>query len=619
MVELNGTLADIGLPSIVRLLGELRETGLLRITSGAWTAELVFNQGKLISAAFGQERGLEALSAAVLMLGNGDFAFVEGGSSVTPDIDLAPDELYRRLDELTEKQNGQSPLVPSLDAVPRLEAEGVPSADQVVLERGALQVLLHIDGQRTVRSIIGDGPVVPALRSLAVLVQQGLITIESPDRPATPEKRPAPRDRAAPPPPAPPVPVPEPAAPQVAQPEDGILGVCPRLGFADDAARHYPRPTALHRCYASGIASLVTSQEQRELCLGGRYLSCPRFVAAPSVEPSPGVTPSTSVVPPGVAARMAVARTMTVADKPDEEDPSWIGSDEPPKGRRAALSRLRREPLFIAGGAVLGLLIVLGSLAALPMLQPRLGPSTPTAAPAFTAATTSAPARNTPPVVADTPAATAASIARPTTAPTTPPRQPTPTTGQLTGAALLDTRFASGAQKDWLDNPPFAGWRDGAYRLFARQATRFVAVSAPIRVPDDVLVSATMRKTGGPPGGGYGVIVRNQTTEALNGTNQAFDAYVLETGDLGEFGVWRRDGDRWVDLVPWMRSPAVRQGGSPNDITVRVIGTQLLLTINGIEVARVDDDVLAHGGVGVFAGGDNNEVALDRFTVQVPN
>ena len=107
-----------------------------------------------------------------------------------------------------------------------------------------------------------------------------------------------------------------------------------------------------------------------------------------------------------------------------------------------------------------------------------------------------------------------------------------------------------------------------------------------------------MRKTGGPPGGGYGMIVRNQSPEALDGINQDFDAYVAEAGDLGEFGVWRREGDHWIDLVPWTRSQAVRQGGSPNDLTVKLAGSQLLLTINGIEVARVDDDVLAHGGRG---------------------
>jgi hypothetical protein len=310
---------------------------------------------------------------------------------------------------------------------------------------------------------------------------------------------------------------------------------------------------------------------------------------------------------------------MKLADSPSDDVPPWIGDDERPAAGRAAITRVRqlgRGPLLIAGGAVLGLMIVLGGLMALPLLQPRLVQGSPTAVPAFAAAGTSAPVRTTPPLAASTPVAVASTVAQPTSVPTAAPRLPTPTTAVLGAPSLLDTRFAAGVQKDWLENPPFAGWRDGAYRLFARQATRFVAVAAPVHVPDDVIVSATMRKTGGPPGGGYGLIVRNQT-EGLNGINQSFDAYVLETGDLGEFGVWRRDGERWVDLVPWTASPAVRQGGSPNEISVRVAGTQLLLSINGIEVARVDDDVLAHGGVGVFAGGDNNEVALDRFIVQV--
>jgi hypothetical protein len=213
--------------------------------------------------------------------------------------------------------------------------------------------------------------------------------------------------------------------------------------------------------------------------------------------------------------------------------------------------------------------------------------------------------------------AAASSVAKqPTPVPTPPARPSTPTTASLAPNVLLDARFAPGPQTGWLDNAPFVGWRDGAYRLVARQATRFVAVASPVSAPNDLIVSATLRKTGGPPGGGYGLIVRNQSPEALNGTNQSFDAYVFETGDLGEFGVWRREGDHWIDLVPWTRSQAVRQGGSPNELVVRAVGSQLLFTINGLEMARVDDDVLARGGVGVFAGGDNNEVALDRFIVQ---
>jgi hypothetical protein len=257
-------------------------------------------------------------------------------------------------------------------------------------------------------------------------------------------------------------------------------------------------------------------------------------------------------------------------------------------------------------------MLIVGALMVLPLLQPGLATPTPAAAPTTQPPTRAAVQTQAAPVVV------AGSTTVPTVPPTTPPRPGAPT-AQPASNALLDARFTGGPQKGWLENPPFAGWRDGAYRFAARQATRFVAVPAPVPAQDNVLVSATLRKTGGPPGGGYGIIVRNQVQEQLDGANQSFGGYVLETGDLGEFGIWRRAGDRWIDLVPWTRSQAVRQGGSPNELVVKAQENRLLFTINGIEVARVDDDALPHGGVGVFVGGDLNEVALDRFTVQSPN
>jgi hypothetical protein len=97
------------------------------------------------------------------------------------------------------------------------------------------------------------------------------------------------------------------------------------------------------------------------------------------------------------------------------------------------------------------------------------------------------------------------------------------------------------------------------------------------------------------------------------------NAYVLEVGDKGEFGIWRRDGDHWIDLVPWMSSSSVRAGGSPNDLMVRATGAQLSFMVNGTEVGRVEDATLPTGGVGVFVGGDNNDVALDYLAIQIPN
>jgi hypothetical protein len=80
--------------------------------------------------------------------------------------------------------------------------------------------------------------------------------------------------------------------------------------------------------------------------------------------------------------------------------------------------------------------------------------------------------------------------------------------------------------------------------------------------------------------------------------------------------VWRREGDRWIDLVPWTRSDAVRPGGSPNDLMVQAVGSELSFLVNGVRVATVSDTTLPDGGVGVFVGGDFNEVALDHFAVQ---
>src|SRR5207249_758208 len=182
------------------------------------------------------------------------------------------------------------------------------------------------------------------------------------------------------------------------------------------------------------------------------------------------------------------------------------------------------------------------------------------------------------------PAATAAPTLAPTLAPTSTPaaRAAAP---QSTPMQLIDVRFATGPSPDWQETPPFASWSDGAYRLQARQAAHFVAIGAPVQSwLSDVVVSATFRKTGGPPGGGYGLVIRDQGSEPRNGVNQNFDAYVLETGDLGEFGVWRRNGDHWVDLVPWTRSSAVRPGGSPNDLMVRASSDRLAFSVNGVEV-----------------------------------
>jgi hypothetical protein len=182
-----------------------------------------------------------------------------------------------------------------------------------------------------------------------------------------------------------------------------------------------------------------------------------------------------------------------------------------------------------------------------------------------------------------------------------------------------DDNFRS-SQSSWPNNPDSVAWFvDGGYRLAAKQPGQFVAIRAPIGAPfRDVVVTGNFRKVAGPAGGGYGLIVRDAGPGARDGINQTGRFYVFEVGDKGEYGIWRRDGDRWVDIVPWTTAPAVNPGNGPNSLSVQAIGSQLTFSINGQRVATQTDGTLQEGSVGIFVGGDGNEVVVERFVVQVP-
>jgi Domain of unknown function (DUF4388) len=559
MVELKGSLSSLGLPAIVQLIGDLQHSGNLELIKNESRGVLGFDDGRLVSASYGDQRGPQALAACTVELADADFLFVEGTPADERTMDLGGSELQTQLGRLVSGEIAAESLEPS----------------------------------------------------------------------------------------------------PVKTEETLTLGICPLLGFVDDKTRHYSRPTAMHRCFATGAPTLVVAQEQRELCLSGRYPTCPRYrtasnpksaaasnpkVAAP---PPPAVAPplvaaspppaavSRPTVPAGVAARMAANGQMRIAaPKSSDAVPDWIGqdhhtdpSDSPTVDARPAQFglRFRRGFLLVAIGAGLGLAVV---VVALLVTMPALNGGGLAQKPSNVVAQPVAPVSTVARASASVAQPTAASNLAPTLAPTatlaarpaTPTVRVVPTAVPAAGQPLIDLRFASGPKPGWLDNPPYVAWSDGAYRFQARQATHFVAVSAPVDRPlGDVEASATFRKTGGPPGGGYGLVIRDQSPDPLNGINQDASFYVMETGDLGDIGVWRRDGDHWVDLVPWVHSASVRVGGSPNDLTVRAIGDQLTFIVNETEVASVQDNTLEAGGVGVFVGGDYNEVALDRFVVQVPD
>jgi len=189
----------------------------------------------------------------------------------------------------------------------------------------------------------------------------------------------------------------------------------------------------------------------------------------------------------------------------------------------------------------------------------------------------------------------------PSPAPSPGLAQPAPAPSAA-GRALLDEHFDDN-QRGWPDDPQATAWLAGGdYLLFARYPSRFVAMGAPLVPPiGDAIVSGTFRKLGGPVGGGYGLIVRDQPPGPRDGLNQNGRFIVFEAGDNGEFGVWRREGNTWVDLIPWTVTNVVRTGLEPNELMVILSGTTLTFLANGSLLAEVTETSWREGGVGVFA------------------
>jgi hypothetical protein len=132
-----------------------------------------------------------------------------------------------------------------------------------------------------------------------------------------------------------------------------------------------------------------------------------------------------------------------------------------------------------------------------------------------------------------------------------------------------------------------------------------------------VVVTAHLRKLNGPNGGGYGIILRDQgPADERDGRNQEGQFLVLEVSDQGDVGIWQRDQSRWIDVLSWIHSEAVHVGSEPNELIARSIGNRLQLDVNGTRVADVMYTGLPpQGGVGIFAGGDLNEVVLDWLRI----
>ena len=334
--------------------------------------------------------------------------------------------------------------------------------------------------------------------------------------------------------------------------------------------------------------------------------------------PAPAARPAT-VVLPRVALGVARGRaTLKTAPSP------WLDAIQPatatPRLRLVAPPPATRSPMTFLAPA-LAFLVVCAIALGIGLAIRGLRQSDPI----LVAPATTAPAQPTvAPTVAPIAAPTAVPNLAPMLAPTRPPAPRVPEAPPAPAQAdqfrlLLDERFSQ-PSLSWRNQPGGTTWLvSGAYHLSPRQPGRFVAVGVPGATDlADVVVSGAFTKVDGPVGGGYGLILRDPSAAQRDGLAQDGHFYVFEVGDKGELGIWLRDGDHWVDLLPWTPNDAVHPGRATNELTVSAIGETLAFSVNGIPVATQRDQTLHHGGVALFTGGDNNHVAVDHLTIRVP-
>jgi DNA-binding response OmpR family regulator len=180
----SGSLAEMGLVDLLQTIDISRKSGVLLLTQGEQSGEVLFSDGALVHAEFGKLRG-EAAIYRFLVWNDGEFNLEFGPVdpeeiSVTAPTQVVLMEGMRRLDEWGRILEQLPPLtsvfeVDDHELIERL-AE-IPDDINVVLR--------HFDGHNTLLDVVDEagGDDLATLLTLSKLFFEGLIVPRAPDEP----------------------------------------------------------------------------------------------------------------------------------------------------------------------------------------------------------------------------------------------------------------------------------------------------------------------------------------------------------------------------------------------------------------------------------------------------
>lgn len=179
MDQLKGSLRFIPLAAVTQFIAGLGSTGHLKLTQGGWSGEIVMNDGHIVGAQMGSERGRAALEGMVLALTTADFAFVDGLVDATSEPLLTRDNLTSFMAGLLAERERLHDLVAALDAIPCLIEKG-GDAEQITIAAAALQLIPSLMNGHSIEQIAQRRGLARTLREVAMLRQGGLVRLEAP-------------------------------------------------------------------------------------------------------------------------------------------------------------------------------------------------------------------------------------------------------------------------------------------------------------------------------------------------------------------------------------------------------------------------------------------------------
>jgi hypothetical protein len=156
---------------------------------------------------------------------------------------------------------------------------------------------------------------------------------------------------------------------------------------------------------------------------------------------------------------------------------------------------------------------------------------------------------------------------------------------------------------------------DDEYHMRSKKETYLVmyAPSDDYRT-ENATVKVTARSVDGSvPSAGFGLIVHGQ-----RGRNKGLQDYALliYPGDEAKYEIITHKDGNQLALVPRTPASVIRSGTNPNQLEVRIDGTDLSFYINGQYLTRITDSENFKSGLAGFYTSDTTEVAFDDLEIK---